>query len=466
MSGSEYPSYTSLLEALQDENYHPVVVMGDGQIAMMLVQECHRLGKPVVVIGNWSSEDARKSSVQAMNHDDYYVDLGANWDISREQGTMVALAEKLKETGGWVTAEWENVPAHLLEFFEERWVRLTPREEAFEIMSDKSKEKEFFEDNGISCTQWCLIDDDETTEQDIQYCIPGFLKSCAGGYDSKWQVYVASTMQLEKSKQVLNQKGMPGPYILEKMVDIAYEMSVVFARDESGKVVIISTQKNHQNGPLITSVSGQWVIDSKIEEQAIGMAIKAAKGLNYTGTGTIEFFVTPDGQLLANEMAPRPHNSGHQTIESHEVNQYTTQALIASMWNAISAILDGRIDGISPDSLKSESIDEEMYYRAQPKHPDMITVLVNVVGNRKNWEFPENAITRPPWWPHPGGTLGSPVTTWYGKPGDKNTKHGHVVVTGTKEEVRARVKELLEHCYPAEHARYFAAFENNLPLAA
>lgn len=52
MSGSEYPSYTSLLEALQDENYHPVVVMGDGQIAMMLVQECHRLGKPVVVIGN------------------------------------------------------------------------------------------------------------------------------------------------------------------------------------------------------------------------------------------------------------------------------------------------------------------------------------------------------------------------------------------------------------------------------
>lgn len=64
-------------------------------------------------------------------------------------------------------------------------------------------------------------------------------------------------MQLEKSKQVLNQKGMPGPYILEKMVDIAYEMSVVFARDESGKVVIISTQKNHQNGPLITSVSGQ-----------------------------------------------------------------------------------------------------------------------------------------------------------------------------------------------------------------
>lgn len=73
------------------------------------------------------------------------------------------------------------------------------------------------------------------------------------------------------------------------------------------------------------------MIDSKIEEQAIGMAIKAAKGLNYTGTGTIEFFVTPDGQLLANEMAPRPHNSGHQTIESHEVNQYTTQALIASM---------------------------------------------------------------------------------------------------------------------------------------
>lgn len=58
------------------------------------------------------------------------------------------------------------------------------------------------------------------------------------------------------------------------------------------------------------------------------------------------------------------------------------------------------------------------------------------------------------------------MTTWYGKPGDKNTKHGHIVVTGTREEVRERVKKLLEHCYPEEHTRYIAAFENNLPLAA
>lgn len=467
MSASESPSHTSLLEALQDKSYHPVVVMGDGQIAMMLVQECHRLGLPVVVIGNWSSEDARKSSVQAMSHNDYYIDLGANWDISREQGTMVALAEKLKGTDGWVTAEWENVPANLLEFFEKRWVRLAPGKKAFEIMSDKGREKSFFDEQSIRCSEWCRVDNSLTEDKAKKY-LPGFLKSCKGGYDSKGQVFVETCDALQEvlKKREDEDWFLPGPHILETKVELAYEMSVVFARDESGKVVIVSTQKNHQDGPLITSVSGAWIIPSEIEKQAIEWAIKAADGLDYLGTGAIEFFVTKDRQLLANEMAPRPHNSGHHTIELQEINQYTLQALIAERSGAVDRILKDGVKWIDASHLVLHWVWESEHYRVKQKNPDMLTMLLNVVWMRENWRFPEDVIVYNPGDERSDVKPNKPILTWYGKLGSKDTKHGHIVVTGTRDEVRVRVKELLEHCYLEEHARYFAAFEKFLSSVA
>ena len=77
------------------------------------------------------------------------------------------------------------------------------------------------------------------------------------------------------------------------------------------------------------------MLSEEVEDQMIAMAIKAANGLDYIGTGAMEFFVTKEGTVLANEMAPRPHNSGHHTIESNKVNQYTLQALIAANKNAV-----------------------------------------------------------------------------------------------------------------------------------
>lgn len=440
----------SLTEALHDDNYKPVVVMGDGQIAMMLVQECHRFNLPVIIIGNWSPESSPKSSVQAMGPDDYYIDLGADWDISSQQKSMEALVEKIEKTGGWVTAEWENVPENLLNFFEEKWIRLTPWKKAFETMSDKGKEKWFFDKNTIPCTEWCSVDESLIPEKAEKY-LPGFLKSCRGWYDSRGQINVTNFQEFCDAKTQL-----PWPYILEKKVDLDYEMSVIFARDESWKIIIISTQRNLQDWPLITSVSGLWKISEEIESQAICIAIKAAEGLGYVGTGAMEFFVTKDGKVLANEMAPRPHNSGHQTIMSHEINQFTTQALIAFNRYAVWEIIQWRIEGISTEQIhECLPWDISEHYRARPRFPDMITVLINVVDNRADWHFPDDTWTQSPWQPHPGFALDTPVTTWYGKPKDKKTKHGHFVVTGTSQQVHEKAEKILKHCYPENYEAYF-----------
>ena len=127
-------------------------------------------------------------------------------------------------------------------------------------------------------------------------------------------------------------------------MEFAYELSVVVARDKNGDIIIGAVPKNFQdNGVLVTSVISEDMIPEEVRDKAITHAINAANGMNYEGVLVVEFFIGKDGTVRANEMAPRPHNSGHHTIEAMYTSQYDLQNLLAHGTSTVASILESGI---------------------------------------------------------------------------------------------------------------------------
>lgn len=190
------------------------------------------------------------------------------------------------------------------------------------------------------------------------------------GYDGTGQKYVRDLQDLENACKETPFAGTT--CILEKRIDFEYEMSVILGRDEKGGILIIETPRNYQaNGILVASVMGENVIEKDIRDKAVNMAIRAAKGLGYMGVLTVEFFVRSDGSVLANEMAPRPHNSGHHTIEHiGALSQYGVTRLLSATGGSVKSILKNYANAWET---------QNGIPFARPTHA--VTGLVNVLGN-------------------------------------------------------------------------------------
>ena len=431
--------YSSLTEALKDSDYKPIVVMGDGQIAMMLVQECRRQGIPVIVIGDGkyaAQQLVSTPSEQAFWPDDFYINLWENWDPDLQQDVMTQLIQKLKKTWSGVTAEFENVTESLLVFFESQGVRLTPGRKAFSICRDKLLEKKLFQQKNVPCANFLELDPDtlEQKKTEINKLLPGFVKTRTMGYDGKWQ---RSVETFEEVQRVMEWDFLNQPCILEKKVDFDYEMSVVFSRDETWAIVINSVQKNHQKNLLITSES--YGIPEETSKEAVEITKQLAEELEYLGTWAIEFFVIKDGSVLANEMAPRPHNSGHQTIDWNLLSQYSFQMLIAQRIDAIRSLEEYRHVWI-------ENLYGTLF--ARPRHANSAVGLVNITGttvkNIENflwvrWVLPWNlAVFQMP----------GIFVRFYGKPDGKDTKRGHVTINWWREAVNGEIDRIRRLLHP------------------
>src|SRR5262249_51244627 len=152
--------------------------------------------------------------------------------------------------------------------------------------------------------------------------LPGILKTARMGYDGKGQVRVRTREELAAAWDQLKRV----PCVLEKMLPLAGELSVIAARGADGAVVHFPVQRNlHRDGILaVTGVPAEGVPQA-LQDEAVAAAVRIAAELDYVGVLCVEFFVLADGALVANEMAPRPHNSGHYTIDACDVSQFELQ---------------------------------------------------------------------------------------------------------------------------------------------
>jgi 5-(carboxyamino)imidazole ribonucleotide synthase len=217
-----------------------------------------------------------------------------------------------------VTYEFENVPVDSARFLNRR-VPVLPPPEALEVAQDRVSEKSFFERLGIPAPRFVAVNSwDELKDALNEIGLPSVLKTRRFGYDGKGQSVLRKTEDVSLAWQSLSGVGL----ILESFVAFERELSILAVRSRSGETRFYPLVENHhQDGILRLSLCPAPGAGSELQGEAEDYAKRALDALNYVGVLAIEFF-QHNGHLLANEMAPRVHNSGHWTIEGAETSQF------------------------------------------------------------------------------------------------------------------------------------------------
>jgi 5-(carboxyamino)imidazole ribonucleotide synthase len=214
-----------------------------------------------------------------------------------------------------ITIEIENVNVEALKDLQKLGKKVFPQPEVIEIIKDKGLQKMFYQRNDIPSPDFFLVENKAQIEKYKDF-FPFFQKMRTGGYDGKGVVKLGHPNKIEHAFEV--------PSVLERLVDFDKEISVIVARNESGETKCFPAVECEFNpeANLVEFLFSPANIKKSIDKQATEIAIKIAEKLNIVGILAVEFFLTKEGELLVNEIAPRPHNSGHHTIEACFVSQY------------------------------------------------------------------------------------------------------------------------------------------------
>jgi len=223
-----------------------------------------------------------------------------------------------------VTIEFENVPALSLEILADS-VRVYPPAECVHIAQDRLKEKRFACDNGVDTAPFAEISDAGQVDAAMAITgLPAILKTATLGYDGKGQAVVHNREQLLAAFEAVQNV----PCVLEKKLDLEREVSVLLVRNVDAETGVYPLSENeHRNGILHTTRLPAAITPAQAE-RAQQAALKLANRMGYVGVLAIEFFITTDGQLIFNEMAPRPHNSGHYTQDACATSQFEQQVRV------------------------------------------------------------------------------------------------------------------------------------------
>ena len=285
-------------------------VLGGGQLGRMWVHAAQSMGFQTVVLDPDPHSPAGLVSHQQIQTD--YLD-------------PVGL-QKMVATCQAVTTEFENVPADALAQLATT-LQVAPNAHAVAVAQDRRLEKSHFVNCGVPVAPFAVIASDADVEAVLNQAdgtslLPGILKTVRMGYDGKGQVRVRHPQELAEAFQQLG--GVP--CVLEKMLPLKAEYSVIVARGHDGAMVHLPIQHNvHRDGILAMTQVWVGVCDSARETQAIKAAKSIAQELQYTGVLCVEFFVLDDNALVVNEIAPRPHNSGHYSLDACDVSQFELQ---------------------------------------------------------------------------------------------------------------------------------------------
>jgi 5-(carboxyamino)imidazole ribonucleotide synthase len=280
-------------------------VMGGGQLGRLFVQAAQAMGYFTAVL-----DPDPTSPAGLIAH--YHVQAG----YLDEPG----LAQLMQRCAA-ITTEFENVPAAaLVTLGAHRPV--SPGAECVAICQDRAAEKRHFIASDVACAPFAVIEIDADLQRVEASLLPGILKTARLGYDGKGQVRVTDRAALAAAWHELKRV----PCVLEQLLPLGHELSVIVARGADGAVVHLPVQQNlHRGGILAVTQVPAPDIAPDTQQRAIDAATRLAHEMGYVGALCVEFFVLADGSLVANEMAPRPHNSGHYSIDACDVSQFELQ---------------------------------------------------------------------------------------------------------------------------------------------
>jgi len=275
-----------------------VGILGGGQLGRMLIQSGIDFNIPFAVL---DPDPSAPCSALA----EFYCGKLTDFNTVMEFGSKCDI----------ITIEIENVNTEALKALAREGKKVFPQPEVIEMIQDKRRQKTFYRDNGIPTAEFYLTENDEAVKQYAHF-LPFVNKLGREGYDGRGVQLMRDEKDLEKAYNA--------PGLVEKMIDFEKEISVIVARSERGEIKTFPVVEMvfHPVQNLVEYLFSPADVSVEKAGQASAIARKVIGDLNMTGLLAVEMFVTREGQILVNEIAPRPHNSGHQTIEANMTSQY------------------------------------------------------------------------------------------------------------------------------------------------
>ncbi len=297
-------------------------MLGGGQLGRMFTSAAQTMGYKVIVL---DPDTNSPTGVIAEQH------ICAKYDDE-------AALKQLAELCDAITTEFENIPASTLSYLEQHTV-VHPSASALSQTQNRLVEKQFISSLGIAIAPFKAIrSQDDIAGIEASFTFPAILKVTNFGYDGKGQVVCHSIDDVYKAFSELNNVEC----VLEQRINLEREVSTILARSESGEITFFPIAENiHVNGILHSTT-----VPSSLNEAQTSFvqsyASKISNALNYVGTMAVEFFVSKEGEVLVNEIAPRPHNSGHYTLDACQTSQFEQQVRM------LCGLPSGNCDLISP----------------------------------------------------------------------------------------------------------------------
>ena len=280
-------------------------VFGSGQLGRMFAVEARKMGYRVHTFS--PANDTPTGQVADFETAADYHDLEA--------------VEKFARSVDVVTFEFENVPSKTIETAA-RFVAVYPKGEVLHTTQNRLREKTFLSENGFPVAPFRHI----KTLDDLYHAVqeigtPCVLKTAGFGYDGKGQTKIEAVGEVEKAFE--NLKGNEA--VLEAFVEFEKEVSVVAARDRKGNFADYGVIENDHKNHILDVSFAPAIVSEKVFREAVEIAREVAEKFDYVGTLCVEFFLTKDEKLIVNEIAPRPHNSGHLTFDACVTSQFEQQ---------------------------------------------------------------------------------------------------------------------------------------------
>ncbi|MDX2145362.1 MAG: 5-(carboxyamino)imidazole ribonucleotide synthase [Rhodospirillaceae bacterium] len=287
-------------------------ILGGGQLGRMLALAAARMGYRTHIFCPEADNPASQVATAAS-----FADYG-------DEKALAEFASKVDV----VTYEFENVPAATAAFLEKKKI-VRPSWRALEVAQDRTKEKAFFTGIGVGVAPWRAVNTlDELRAGLGEIGTPAVLKTARLGYDGKGQAKILKAEDAEAAWRAIGGDKAKthadgGPFaVLEGFVDFDCEISVIVARGADGEVRAFEPARNVHTHHILDTSTVPARVGANAVMAAIAATGKAATELGVVGLLAVEFFVTRDGKVLANEMAPRPHNSGHWTMDACQTDQF------------------------------------------------------------------------------------------------------------------------------------------------
>jgi len=274
-------------------------ILGGGQLGRMLIQQAINYNVTSLVLD--PDPDA------PCKHLSNYFENGSITDFD----TVYNFGKK----ADIITIEIEKVNIDALEQLEKEGKQVFPQSRVIRLIQDKGVQKQFFKENDIPTAPFQIVNNKEDMENS-HFHFPYILKLRKDGYDGKGVMRINSSDDLDDA--------FDAPCIIEKLVDFEKEIAVIVARNSNGdmKTFPMVEMEFNPEANLVEFLISPSTYTENLQQQAENIAKNIASAMNITGILAVEMFITKDGELLVNEVAPRPHNSGHQTIEGNYVSQF------------------------------------------------------------------------------------------------------------------------------------------------